>query len=85
VKHLLALIVLIHSWYPQSCCGGKDCHPVACERIQVVDGGFLYQGLDGQVFFPRQVMKISQDDDCHVCIVKDVSPSGICLFLAPRA
>jgi hypothetical protein len=84
MRLLLIAVILIHSWYPQSCCGGKDCHPVPCDQIKKVDNGYTYEGIEGQAFFPQKTMKISEDEQCHVCIAKGVEPAGICIFLVPR-
>jgi len=83
---VLISILLIHGWYDPDCCGGKDCHPVPCEEIHNDgQGNFLWhRGPNDDVFFLKNKMKVSQDDGCHVCVLENVSPAGICIYLAPR-
>ncbi len=34
MKILLIAVMLVHSWYDESCCHDKDCHPIPCEQIE---------------------------------------------------
>jgi hypothetical protein len=61
-------LALAHSFYDTSCCADQDCHPVACEQISAVAGGFQYREARATYFFTRDKMKPSQDENCHVCI-----------------
>jgi len=47
----LVVLVVAHSWYPQWCCGGADCHPVPCAGIVIGDAAVLP----------------SPDGQCHAC------------------
>ena len=95
VTFLVALFILIlitiawpgrasaHSWYDRQCCGDGDCAPVACDAISARDGGFEYRDYAGATyFFTREKMKISLDDNCHVCISLAHSPT--CVYLPAR-
>jgi hypothetical protein len=71
-----ASIIFVHSWYPQSCCGGLDCKPVPCEELVEGRGGWVHIPT-GTVFYDVQP---SQDRFCHVCI----NPNGnraLCAFI----
>ena len=83
----LALVALAvapaaaHSFYDKACCADADCHPVACERITAVNGGFEFRAYDRVTyFFTRDKMKPSQDESCHVC-VNAASHSATCIYL----
>jgi hypothetical protein len=94
------IIMWIHQapmgWqYGKECCADKDCHPVACERIAAVQGGFEYRDYAGATyFFTRDKMKLSQDGECHVCLHKanswdtnhdqSVKVAPICVYLPVR-
>jgi hypothetical protein len=58
-----------HGFYDKNCCGDNDCHPVACEQISAVAGGFEYRDAQARAtyFFTRDKMKPSPEG-CHVCI-----------------
>lgn len=72
-----------HEFYDAQCCGGADCHPVACEQITAVPGGFDYQDPRDHAiyFFTRNKMIPSQDDRCHVCLHGSITHSPQCLYL----
>ena len=71
-----------HSWYPQNCCGDQHCHPVPCEEVsRTALGNYLWKTVE----FDKKVMKLSEDDGCHVCINPNTTPGGLCIFLAPRS
>jgi hypothetical protein len=84
---VFSALVLVHSFYSQSCCGGKDCRPVPCEQIsRMSNGDWLWDNAYQRVTFFPGAMKVSEDDQCHVCVNDDtIPPMGICLYLAPRA
>lgn len=71
--------VQIHSWYDQSCCKDRDCHPVNCDTVhKTYDGGWNWEGIH----FDRQKLRVSQDDGCHVCVIPDAGVlEGICIYL----
>ena len=72
---LLAGFILIHSWYPQPCCGDFHCHPVPCDELIEGEGGnWTYHG----VFFDYFRIAPSQDKFCHVCII---GGQGACAFI----
>jgi hypothetical protein len=65
--------------YPPGCCGGEDCHPVACETIEEKRSVYIWKG----VIFPRSMARVSADNRRHVCLQfnGDGTPSARCLFL----
>jgi len=72
-KLAVAVVILVHSWYPQECCSGDehsgDCHPIACEEIIKVDSygrtfAYKWRGWN----FSGPMIRRSLDDQCHVCI-----------------
>ena len=76
VLMLLATGAMAHSWYDLSCCSDNDCHPIAdCSEIKEVDGGYEWQ----KVFFKRENLKASHDNQCHVCVLNDFA--GLCLYM----
>ena len=40
-KLAVAVVILVHNWYPKECCSGDehsgDCHPIPCEEIIKLD------------------------------------------------
>lgn len=77
-----ARVASAHDWYPDRCCHDKDCHPVSCDSISEVPGGYDWQGYH----FASSKALISQDRTCHVCVHK--SPVGtdytpLCIFILP--
>lgn len=69
------IFTLIHSWYPITCCSGKDCYPVPCDQlIEQTDGSVLYHGIN----FMASMVHPSQDALCHVCLN---TYGAICVFL----
>lgn len=66
-----SLVILVHSWYPQACCGGYDCHPVPCdELLPQKDGGVKWMDENGTTYtWDYRQVQPSQDNKCHVCIV----------------
>ena len=83
----LSALILAHSWYPQSCCGGKDCRPVPCEQIHQGerdnDHGYFWQvGPNYEIYFSAERVHPSLDEGCHACVSDGYL--GVCLFLAAR-
>lgn len=56
-----------HSWYPERCCGGKDCAPVT--KIEQVPEGRYVTSEFGRVLIPTDYKSMpSEDAQFHVCI-----------------
>jgi hypothetical protein len=71
--------VLIHDWYPESCCGGHDCRPVPCDEIiELPNNTVQWQ----QYNFMYNQVHPSKDSKCHVCIHKNTGYSEfpVCVF-----
>lgn len=69
------LVLLIHSWYPQSCCADTHCKPVPCDELtEQEDGSWRWQTYH----FQRSQVEPSQDQYCHVCII---GQAGKCAFI----
>lgn len=74
---------IAHDWYPPACCSGHDCAPIPCESIIEKGRELLYQGLS----FTGDMIKPSQDGQCHACIMDMHPPEGtpyrhpLCLFI----
>jgi hypothetical protein len=86
MKAIVAALLLVHSWYPPTCCQDKDCHPVPCKELEHVPQGMMWKPLE--VFFgERQIME-SMDSYCHVCLSNPNSEGiphiGQCVFV-PKA
>lgn len=79
---LLATAALAHSWYPQQCCGDRDCKPVPCDQLVEDRDGWLYIPT-GNHFTPPQVQP-SQDRHCHVCLGLSDKRS-LCAFILSGA
>ena len=60
----LSSSAIAHSWYPPECCSGLDCKPVAGEKLVENAKGIIYEGVQ----FTPNMIKPTQDKDCHVCI-----------------
>jgi hypothetical protein len=81
MKRLYAALILAHSWYPQSCCDGKDCHPVPCEEIAeaISNGARQWHGI----YFTKNHQYPSPDGQCHICVYAPTQSSstiGTCMF-----
>ena len=78
-----AAVMLVHSWYDETCCHGKDCHPVPCEEIEKISDGWLWRDVATKQrhWFPHDHLKASHDDASHVCVSPETRPSGICIYL----
>ena len=76
----VSLVILAHSWYPNNCCGGQDCHPVPCDELLAQkDGGVRWQDPSGTTYtWDYRQVQPSQDNQCHVCIVppSEWAPEG---------
>jgi len=71
----ISLLIVIHSWYPQSCCAEQHCKPVPCEElVEQADGKWRWHDY----YFVRSVVYPSQDKFCHVCTI---GPNGQCAFI----
>lgn len=71
--------VLGHDWYPDKCCGGKDCRPVPCDEvIEQPDGVVKWKDL----YFNKAQVYSSEDSRCHVCVHKYPLNTGpVCVFI----
>ena len=67
---------MAHEDYNTACCGGKDCHPVACEEIE--NKGLLW-GWHGYTIEKWRAVP-SSDGGCHVCVHME-SHNMICIYL----
>jgi hypothetical protein len=76
-----AAMMLVHSWYDESCCHDKDCHPVPCAQIEKIGQGWQWRDGNQRHWFPPDRLKLSQDGHCHVCVSPRTIPSGICIYL----
>ena len=72
-----------HSWYPQRCCGGKD-----CRRVDTIDflpnGGMLIHAGPIEVLVPPHfVQEPSEDGFAHVCAVSITAGKyePVCVFM----
>lgn len=76
---LIAAVIFVHDWYPNSCCGGMDCKPVPCEQLVEDNDGWVYLPTRNH-FHPAQVQP-SPDRNCHVCIAKGGDHRSLCAFI----
>jgi hypothetical protein len=87
---ILIVLLLVHGFYDRQCCGGQDCHPVACEEIRAARDGWLWHFAGDDVSFSRNMLRISQDGGCHVCVHStslngaDNTLVGQCIYLPPQ-
>lgn len=58
-----------HDWYPPSCCGGKDCHPIPCGEVKLEGDEIVWRDLRGKTGW----ISPSPDGLCHVCVIHDDS------------
>jgi hypothetical protein len=70
----LALLLLVHSWYPPACCADKHCFPIPCDEIAEVVDGYDWGAFH---FYPVQTYQ-SLDSQCHACVAGDYPA---CLFI----
>ena len=57
-------LALAHSFYPNECCSGNDCAPIAEYRVTRGVGGYV---IDDQHFVPFKDVRRSHDEDYHAC------------------
>ena len=70
---VLAVVLLVlfnrparaHSWYPQACCGGQDCHAVDDNAVEEYTAGWRITAT-GE-FIARDKAAQSLDGSYHVC------------------
>lgn len=74
---LTTALVLAHEWYPRSCCGDNDCHPVDCDELAEQEGGAWVYLPTGNLF-SRDKVRVSEDRHCHVCIN---NTNSMCAFI----
>lgn len=70
-----------HSWYPHSCCHGRDCGPAKVVEWRE-DGSRVVQRIsDGKtVVVPKgYLIQISRDGALHVCI-NEYTDELMCIF-----
>ena len=83
ILYAIAVIVLFmqfaaaHSWYPNECCGDKDCSMLPSERVQVTSSGYV---IDRGWHVPFSQAKTSPDENYHACIAQ----AAVKCFWAPR-
>ena len=76
IRLAFSTVILVHSWYPQSCCADTHCHPVPCDQmIEQPNGDILFNGL---IRVPANSVQPSLDQQCHICII---AGSGTCAFI----
>lgn len=61
-----------HSWYPPSCCGDYDCHPVQAWPVE--EGKWKFRYVDGTVYdVPEGVIQPDHTNkepfQAHACVV----------------
>jgi hypothetical protein len=83
VIFLLTTPAVAHDWYPYQCCSDQDCHPIPCETIEEKGKSLIYNGYT----FSGDMIKPSQDGQCHVCIQNEKPPHSfthnprpLCIF-----
>ena len=80
----ISTAALSHSWYPASCCSGRDCQPLPIDHVVETRDGWHIKTcsptrpicIDG--FVARGKEKVSQDGGYHVCFN---ASRIICLFV----
>lgn len=73
-----------HSWYPPSCCDGKDCAPVMSSKLRD-DGKLEITTEHGTAIVGDFIERMpSQDEKMHACLVPiDTGFSIRCFFVPP--
>jgi hypothetical protein len=62
-----------HSWYPHECCSENDCYPVPCaELVLTPEGDVRWKGV---LYFRRRMVRLSLDEQCHVCVEEGLGAS----------
>jgi hypothetical protein len=91
--YMVARFLIVGAWaheapsgwsYPKSCCANQHCRPIACSTADVrFDGSVEWTGL----VFAREMVRISGDAMCHVCVSYDSAAGASrvphCIFLSP--
>jgi hypothetical protein len=77
---LLSAVLLAHWLYSDECCGGNECHPVACAEVIPFKDGWHWHNI----MFAKNVLKISPDGSCHVC-VQSGAFIGHCIYMPPQS
>jgi hypothetical protein len=83
---IYAALLLAHSWYPASCCGGGDCQPIDSKYVKQIPGGYeidYYEGNQHWSFTIQEVLvQRSKDDQYHICVNLR---GGLRCFFRPEA
>jgi hypothetical protein len=66
-----------HSWYPSSCCSGRDCDVLAESRVSAHGSGYI---VDGRFIVPPSQVRRSMDGRFHGCFP---TPNELRCFWAP--
>lgn len=69
-----------HEFYPRECCSGRDCAPLANERVRVTPEGYV---IDGRHQVPHGKARWSPDEHYHGCFPSPMQGKLGC-FWAPR-
>ena len=79
---LFSSVASAHSWYPELCCGGKNCEPVK-KIVKLANGVKKVTTVSGlEVYVPITMTPMpSQDGQIHVCYISEIP--GIEVF-TPR-
>jgi hypothetical protein len=88
MSKILALLVLAHWLYDGECCEQRHCHPVPCEQISDTGAGWIWHTDKEAVNFSRDMLKVSPDGNCHVCVSHLTNTPvvhGICIYLPARS
>ena len=89
-KLAVAVVILVHSWYPKECCNGDehsgDCHPIPCEEIIKVDSygrtfAYKWRGWN----FSGPMIRRSLDDQCHSASTISQRKGAVCRMYFPQA
>lgn len=83
----LALLIIMtgkapgHHFYSVGCCDDEDCHPIASERVNHTQAGYL---VDGRWLFGFKEVKVAPDGQFHLCDpFPEVKPR--CLYVPPNS
>lgn len=85
--YLLVTAAFAHEFYPQECCAGKDCQPVACDALREEgQGAISYSPREATYppkppatyIFDKRKVRPSLEDRCHVCISYGLP---VCVFV----
>ena len=70
-----------HSWYPESCCGGRDCHVAGDSAVSRTANGWVIKRTGELIPFTDGRVGKSPDDRFHVCFVLNTTWAVRCLFV----